>query len=76
MRYESPIAFRQALEDRLANVSAESSIPLDRLRKLVAFDVFLRRLLIVEPDGWVLKGAVALALRFVRRGTSPRRFTQ
>ncbi len=63
MRYESPIAFRQALEDRLANVSAESSIPLDRLRKLVAFDVFLRRLLIVEPDGWVLKGAVALALR-------------
>lgn len=63
MRYDSPIAFRQALEDRLANLEAESSIPLARLRRMVAFDLFLRRLLIAEPDGWVLKGAVALGLR-------------
>ena len=72
MIYESSIAFRQALEDRLANLAAESSIPLTRLRKLVAFDLFLRRLLIAEPDAWVLKGAVALALR----SGMPSRFTK
>ena len=63
MIYENSIAFRQALEDRLANLAAETSVPLPRLRKLVAFDLFLRRLTVAEPDGWVLKGAVALALR-------------
>jgi hypothetical protein len=28
-----------------------------RLRKRVAFELFLRRLLVVAPDRWVLKGA-------------------
>ncbi|MCX6387955.1 MAG: hypothetical protein NTX07_04415 [Solirubrobacterales bacterium] len=36
MIYENSIAFRQALEDRLTNLAAETSVPLPRLRKLVA----------------------------------------
>jgi hypothetical protein len=38
-------------------------VSLDRLRKLVAFDRDLARLVAVAPDRWVLKGGVALDLR-------------
>lgn len=36
---------------------------LARLRKRVAFELFLRRLVQVAPDRWVLKGALALDFR-------------
>ncbi len=36
---------------------------LARLRKRVAFELFLRRLAQVAPDRWVLKGALALDFR-------------
>jgi hypothetical protein len=39
-----------------------------RLRKRVAFELFLRRLVAVTPDRWVLKSALALDFRF--RATS------
>ena len=63
-RYASPAAFRQALEQRLLNQArAEPSVPLVRLRKVVAFEGLLRRLLIDRPDYWLLKGGFALQLR-------------
>ena len=63
MKYTSAAAFRQALEQRLKNQSVETGLGLARLRKRVAFELFLRRLLAVAADGWVLKGALALDFR-------------
>ena len=63
MKYDSGSAFRRALEDRLRTHSLHSGIPLLRLRKMVAFDRFLARLLQHQPEGWMLKGGLALQLR-------------
>lgn len=63
MRYESANAFRTALEARLLSRSQKDDIPLIRLRKLVAFDRLIVRLMTVAPDRWILKGAVALQFR-------------
>lgn len=63
MKYNSAAAFRQALEQRLKNEAAATGLGLARLRKRVAFELFLRRLLVVAPDRWVLKGALALDFR-------------
>jgi predicted nucleotidyltransferase component of viral defense system len=63
MKYTNAAAFRQALEQRLKNESAATGHSLARLRKRVAFELFLRRLLAVAPDRWVLKGALALDFR-------------
>ena len=45
MRYASAAAFRQALEARLAALSRDGGVSLMRLRKAVAFDRLLARLL-------------------------------
>jgi hypothetical protein len=63
MKYTSAAAFRQALDQRLKNEAANSGLGVGRLRKRVAFELFLRRLLAVAPDRWVLKGALALDFR-------------
>jgi hypothetical protein len=63
VKYTSAAAFRQALEQRLKNEVASTNLGLARLRKRVAFELFLRRLLAVAPDRWVLKGALALDFR-------------
>ncbi len=63
MRYENGAAFRRALEDRLRTLSLSSGIPLVRLRKMVAFDRFLARLVYEQPDAWILKGGLALQFR-------------
>jgi hypothetical protein len=52
MKYTSAAAFRQALEQRLKNRAASTGLGLARLRKRVACELFLRRLLIVAPDRW------------------------
>jgi hypothetical protein len=64
MRYATAAAFRQALEDRLKTEAAETGLSIARLRKRVAFELFLRRLVAVAPGRWVLKGALALDFRF------------
>ena len=61
--YQSGVAFRRALEDRLASQSAKTSMPLIRLRKLVVFDRFLARLVELGSDTWLLKGGLVLQLR-------------
>jgi Nucleotidyl transferase AbiEii toxin, Type IV TA system len=63
VKYTSAAAFRQALDQRLKNEAATSGLSVGRLRKRVAFEMFLRRLLAVAPDRWVLKGALALDFR-------------
>ena len=67
MSYQTGQAFRRALEARLLNQSTLGAVSLVRLRKLVAFDRFLARLLAVRPDGWMLKGGLALQLRLGQR---------
>lgn len=78
-KYETAVAFRRALEDRLKNVAREQSIPLDRLRRRVTFDRFLARLFNkrnLKPQ-WLLKGGYALEFRFhnVARTTKDIDFT-
>ncbi|MFY9265392.1 MAG: nucleotidyl transferase AbiEii/AbiGii toxin family protein [Solirubrobacterales bacterium] len=63
MRYETPGALRDALDQRLLNQRAETQVPIERLRKRVAFERFLVRLLAVAPERWILKGAFALDVR-------------
>ncbi|HEY42931.1 MAG TPA: nucleotidyl transferase AbiEii/AbiGii toxin family protein [Anaerolineae bacterium] len=63
MRYSSAGSFRRALEDQLKKYHLTSHRPLDRLRKMVAFERLLARLAAHQPDAWVLKGGFALQLR-------------
>ena len=63
MRYASAVAFRQALDQRLKDEAEQTGLSLARLRKRVAFELFLRRLVAVAPDRWILKGALALDFR-------------
>jgi hypothetical protein len=67
MKYSSASAFRRALEDRLRQQSLYSGVPLVRLRKMVAFDRFLARLVQAQPGQWVVKGGLALQLRVGER---------
>ena len=52
-----------ALGERLKGEAERTGLSLARLRKRVAFELFLRRLVEVAPNRWVLKGALALDLR-------------
>lgn len=72
MRYVSPAAFRQGLEARLATQSRDSGIDLNRLRRRVVFERLLVRLRSSQPDAWVLKGGMALELRWRDRARATR----
>jgi len=63
MKYATPSAFRAALEQRLSTIAQQTRVPPVRLRKLVVFDRLLARLVVVAPNRWVVKGAVALLFR-------------
>lgn len=63
MRYQNGGAFRRALETRLRDQSLSSGLPLVRLRKMVAFDRLLARLVLSQPGQWIVKGGLALQLR-------------
>jgi hypothetical protein len=67
VKYATPAAFRTALEQRLLTAARQADLPVVRLRKLVVFDRLLARLLVVAPDRWLLKGALALDLRLGAR---------
>ena len=60
MKYANSSAFRRALEDRLRAQSLKTGAPFVRLRKMVAFDRLLARLIAAQADAWVLKGGLAL----------------
>jgi hypothetical protein len=63
MRYKNSRDFRQALETRLVNINKETGMPHVRLRKIIAFDRFLARLIQHQPKNWVLKGGFSLQIR-------------
>lgn len=63
MNFQSGGAFRRAVEERLNAKARTTGLPLVRLRKMVAFDRFLARLVAAQPDAWALKGGLALQLR-------------
>ncbi|MFA4928763.1 MAG: nucleotidyl transferase AbiEii/AbiGii toxin family protein [Patulibacter sp.] len=62
MKYDSPVAFRNALEARL-KAQQTDAVGLSRLHKRIVFERLLARIQAVTPDRWVLKGGFALELR-------------
>jgi hypothetical protein len=62
LKYETSIAFRAALEDRLLALSQENG-NISRLRKQVAFERLLKRFEEGARNQWILKGGFALELR-------------
>ena len=67
MKYADAVAFRTTLDARLKTAAEGESISVGRLRKTVALERFLARLLAVAPNGWLIKGGVALELRLPAR---------
>jgi len=63
MRYATAAAFRSALEAHIRQRSQQGGPSIMRLRKAIAFERLLARLLVVAPDRWILKGALALDFR-------------
>lgn len=68
-KYESPAAFKQALEHRL-KAATPAGVPVARTRQLAVFDRFLARIAVVFGDAATLKGGVALELRLERARTT------
>jgi hypothetical protein len=71
VNYASPAAFRMALEARLATSAREAGVDLNRLRRRVVFERVLVRL-DTQPGGWVLKGGLALEVRWHDRARATR----
>jgi predicted nucleotidyltransferase component of viral defense system len=63
LKYRDAVALRTALEQRLNDRSRREGIALGRLRKQVAFERLLARLVQAAPNRWILKGALALDFR-------------
>jgi Nucleotidyl transferase AbiEii toxin, Type IV TA system len=63
MKYTTPSAFRQALNDRLSTQAREQGIDRSRLQKRLAFERYLARLFTLQRERFVLKGGYALELR-------------
>jgi hypothetical protein len=68
--FKSAVAFRQALEARLGNISRERHIDILRLRRQIAFDRFLCRLFRHPTARWFLKGGYAMELRIEKSRTT------
>lgn len=62
--YDTPYAFRSALEARLRNIAQSHGTDLQRLQRRVAFERLLARLFALDEPPWLLKGGYALELRF------------
>ncbi len=67
MRYETPDAFRQALEERLRQRERETGEPLIRMRKRLVFERYMVRLQKKVDRPWIVKGGFALELRLGMR---------
>ena len=68
-RYTSPIAFKQAIEQRLRDAS-EGGADHARRRQLLVFARFLARVAVVLGDAATLKGGLVLELRLARARTT------
>jgi hypothetical protein len=67
--YASPLAFKQALEQRL-RASVRSGAELARAGQLLVFERFLARAVAVLGDAMTLKGGLVLELRLDRARTT------
>ncbi len=72
MKYASPAAFRVALETRLLTESRVKGMDLGRLRRRTVFERILTRLESRDPGRWVLKGGMALEVRWQDRARATR----
>lgn len=72
MTYGTDGAFRAALEARLGARSRDAGADLNRLRRRVVFERMLARLEAAEPGCWILKGGMALEVRWHDRARSTR----
>ena len=68
--YDTPQAFRAALQARLRNVARQRGTDLQRLQRRVAFERLLARLFAEQDPPWLLKGGYALELRLPDRARS------
>jgi len=68
--YNTPQAFRAALDTRLRNMAQNRGIDLQRLQRRVAFERLLARLFQQDDPPWLLKGGYALELRLQDRARS------
>jgi hypothetical protein len=64
-QYATPLAFKQALEQRLRSTSITGA-DFARRRQLLVFDRYLARLTQIVGDAVTLKGGLALELRLSR----------
>lgn len=60
--YRTPVAFRQALTDKLKIKAQASPWALAQLQRQIAYDRLLERLYLVD-ESWIVKGAIALLAR-------------
>ncbi len=67
--YDTPAAFKRALEDRLKAASA-SGVDFARRRQLLVFDRFLARMADAFGEAVMLKGGLVLELRLERARTT------
>lgn len=67
MRYATAAAFRMALEERIRQRGAADGTAIWWIRRRVAIERFLSRLQAPPDSPWLLKGALALDLRFPHR---------
>lgn len=67
--YESPAAFKQALEQRL-RTATHAGGELARRRQIVVFERFLARIVAVLGDAAMLKGGLVLEFRLARARTT------
>ncbi len=68
-RYATPLAFKQALEQRIKS-SSTTGADFARRRQLLVFDRFLARVVSVVGDAVTLKGGLVLEMRLVRARTT------
>jgi hypothetical protein len=67
--YDTPAAFKRALEDRLKATST-SGVDFARRRQLLVFDRFLARMAVAFGEAVMLKGGLVLELRLDRARTT------
>lgn len=63
-------AFRKSLEEDILLLNGKTGVPISRYRKIIAFKRLLARLIVVDQDGWVLKGGYMMELRFHQKARS------
>jgi len=68
-RYATPLAFKQALEQRLRS-SSTTGVDFARRRQLLVFDRFLARVALVVGDAVTLKGGLVLEMRLGKARTT------